>query len=92
MMETGDRWKRPRSEGPLCRRPSGALSEVYARLGELRKPTTIFWGRNDSTVLFADSQLIRGWLPHAEFYTIDGAGTGLTSRSRARCIRFCWNS
>lgn len=48
--------------------------ETYQRVGKLGKPTLLFWGRNDATVPFADSQLILSAIPHAEFHVIENCG------------------
>lgn len=48
--------------------------ETYQRVGKLGKPTLLFWGRNDTTVPFADSQLILSAIPHAEFNPIENCG------------------
>jgi len=48
--------------------------EVYQRVGKLKKPTLLFWGRKDTTVPFAHSELIRAAIPHAEFHIIEGTG------------------
>ena len=48
--------------------------EVYQRVGKLKKPTLLFWGREDTTVPFAHSELIRAAIPHAEFHIIENVG------------------
>ncbi len=48
--------------------------ETYVRVGELRKPTLLFWGTNDKTVLFDNSELIRQAIRHAEFHAIENCG------------------
>ncbi len=48
--------------------------DTYQRVGKLGKPTLLFWGRNDTTVPFADSQLILSAIPHAEFHVIENCG------------------
>ncbi len=48
--------------------------ETYARVGELRKPTLLFWGMDDATVPFESSKLILKAMPHAEFHAIENCG------------------
>ena len=48
--------------------------ETYARVGELQKPTLLFWGMNDKTVPFEYSKLIMQAMPHAEFHAIENCG------------------
>ena len=48
--------------------------ETYIRVGKLKKPTLLFWGRNDATVPFEDSRMILNALPHAQFHTIENCG------------------
>jgi pimeloyl-ACP methyl ester carboxylesterase len=52
----------------------GDFSETYRRVGQLKKPTLLLWGRNDTTVPFAHSDLLRALLPHAEFHVIENVG------------------
>jgi pimeloyl-ACP methyl ester carboxylesterase len=47
---------------------------TYQRVGNLNKPTALFWGRDDTTVPFTDSQGILSVIPHAEFHPIDNCG------------------
>ncbi len=51
-----------------------SFREIYARAGQLRKPTLLFWGRNDATVPYEYSALIMQALPHTEFHTIEDCG------------------
>jgi pimeloyl-ACP methyl ester carboxylesterase len=51
-----------------------SFHETYQRVGQLKKPTLLFWGRNDTTVPFADSQLILSAIPHAQFHPIENCG------------------
>jgi pimeloyl-ACP methyl ester carboxylesterase len=48
--------------------------ETYARVGELKKPTLLFWGRQDKTVPFEHSQSVMQAIPHAEFHVIENCG------------------
>lgn len=52
----------------------GEFAATYIQLGKLRRPTLMFWGRNDGTVPFEDSTLLRQWLPHAEFQAVENCG------------------
>jgi pimeloyl-ACP methyl ester carboxylesterase len=51
-----------------------SFAETYERIGKLRIPTLIFWGRQDKTVPFADSQALCNAMPHAELHAIDDCG------------------
>lgn len=47
--------------------------ETYQRVGKLNKPTLLIWGRNDTTVPFADSELLREAIPHAQFHAVENS-------------------
>lgn len=51
-----------------------SFHETYRRVGQLHKPTLLFWGRDDATIPFADSGLIRAAIPHAEFHVVENCG------------------
>ncbi len=48
--------------------------ETYVQIGKLQKSTLLFWGRNDTTVPFENSEILRKALPHAEFHAIENCG------------------
>jgi len=48
--------------------------ETYVRVGRLEKPTLLFWGRQDKTLPFAQSECIRRAIPHAEFHIVEDCG------------------
>ncbi len=48
--------------------------DVYKRVGKLRKPTLLFWGRQDATVPFEHSQDILKAIPHTQFQVIENCG------------------
>ena len=48
--------------------------ETYKRVGKLKKPTLLFWGKQDATVPFEHSDDIRAAMPHAEFHAFDHCG------------------
>jgi pimeloyl-ACP methyl ester carboxylesterase len=48
--------------------------ETYVRVGKMKKPTLLLWGKQDNTSLFEDSALILNALPHAEFHAIEQCG------------------
>ena len=48
--------------------------ETYAQVGNLQKPTLLFWGRNDKTIPFENSKIILKAVPHAEFHAIENCG------------------
>jgi pimeloyl-ACP methyl ester carboxylesterase len=56
---------------------TGALDsfeETYRRVGQLRKPTLLFWGRDDATIPYEHSAAVMQAIPHAEFHTVAGCG------------------
>ncbi len=48
--------------------------EVYQRVGKLRKPTLLIWGREDTTVPYDHNEVIRSAMPQAEFHPIENCG------------------
>jgi pimeloyl-ACP methyl ester carboxylesterase len=48
--------------------------ETYVRVGKLKKPTLLFWGREDKTVPFECSQAVMQAIPHTEFHIIENCG------------------
>jgi len=48
--------------------------DTYQRVGQIKKPTLLFWGRNDATVPYDHSAAVTQAIPHAEFHTIEGCG------------------
>ncbi len=48
--------------------------ETYTQVGNLQKPTLLFWGRNDKTIPFENSKIILKAVPHAEFHAIENCG------------------
>jgi pimeloyl-ACP methyl ester carboxylesterase len=48
--------------------------ETYIQIGRYKKPTLLFWGKNDTTVPFENSRLLLNALPHAEFHAIEKCG------------------
>lgn len=48
--------------------------ETYARLGNLQKPTLLFWGTNDKTTPFENSKILLKAINHAEFHAIENCG------------------
>jgi pimeloyl-ACP methyl ester carboxylesterase len=51
-----------------------SIYETYAALGKLQKATLIFWGKNDKTIPFENSQTLLQALPHAELHTLEHCG------------------
>jgi pimeloyl-ACP methyl ester carboxylesterase len=51
-----------------------AALQVYERVGSMGKPVLLFWGRNDPTVPFLHSELLRQAMPQADLHTIEGCG------------------
>ncbi len=52
----------------------GSKMELYRSLGKLDKKTLLLWGRNDRTVPFEHSDLLRRAMPRAEFHVIENCG------------------
>lgn len=52
----------------------GSFFETYQELGKLKKPTLLFWGRNDRTVPFEHSAHLMQALQHAEFHAVEDCG------------------
>jgi pimeloyl-ACP methyl ester carboxylesterase len=48
--------------------------ETYTQVGNLQKPTLLFWGRNDKTLPFENSKIILKAVAHAEFHAIENCG------------------
>ena len=51
-----------------------SFHETYMQVGKLKKPTLLFWGRQDATIPYADSAAIIDALPHVEFHAIEDCG------------------
>lgn len=52
----------------------GSFIEVFERVGKLKKPALIFWGKQDTTVPFEHSVDILNAISHAEFHAFDHCG------------------
>ncbi|MDO9302192.1 MAG: alpha/beta hydrolase [Anaerolineales bacterium] len=48
--------------------------ETYVHVGEMRKPTLLFWGMKDTTAPFEYSKTLIKAMPHAEFHAIENCG------------------
>ena len=48
--------------------------EVYERIGKMKKPVLLLWGRNDTTVPFHHSAILRAAMPEVEFHAIENSG------------------
>jgi pimeloyl-ACP methyl ester carboxylesterase len=56
---------------------SGVLNsflDVYAQIGKMDKPVLLFWGRQDPTVPFRHSALLRAAMPQTEFHALENCG------------------
>ena len=51
-----------------------SFHETYKRVGVLKKPTLLFWGKNDATIPFENSRLLLKTMPHTEFHAIENCG------------------
>ncbi len=47
---------------------------IYEALGKMDTPTLLFWGRNDNTVPFEHSQVLRAAVPNVQFHVIADCG------------------
>ncbi len=52
----------------------GSNIEVYRSLGKLNQQILLLWGRNDKTVPFEQSEILRDALPSVEFRVIENCG------------------
>ena len=52
----------------------GEFMNVYEGLGKIDKAILMFWGRNDNTVPFDHSDILRATLPTVEFHAIENCG------------------
>jgi pimeloyl-ACP methyl ester carboxylesterase len=52
----------------------GSFYDYYKRVGRLKKPTLLFWGRNDNTVPFEHSKDILAAIPHTKFHVLEDCG------------------
>lgn len=52
----------------------GSFLDVYRQVGKKNKPVLLFWGRNDRTIPFKDSNDLCAVLPNAEFHVIENCG------------------
>ncbi|HRQ32820.1 MAG TPA: alpha/beta hydrolase, partial [Anaerolineales bacterium] len=52
----------------------GAHLDIYRALGKLDLPTLLFWGRNDRTIPFEQSDLLRQTMPNVELHVIEDCG------------------
>jgi pimeloyl-ACP methyl ester carboxylesterase len=48
--------------------------EIYERVGRMDKPVLLFWGRNDPTVPFKHSNILRTAMPQVEFHVFENCG------------------
>jgi len=48
--------------------------KMYETLGKMNKQILLFWGRNDNTVPFVHSQVLRAAMPDIEFHVIENCG------------------
>jgi pimeloyl-ACP methyl ester carboxylesterase len=46
----------------------------YQQVGKMNKPVLLFWGRNDTTVPFKHSNMLRKAIPNVEFHAIEDCG------------------
>jgi pimeloyl-ACP methyl ester carboxylesterase len=52
----------------------GSFLEVYERIGKMDKPVLLLWGRNDVTVPFKHSDILRAALPNGRFHVVENCG------------------
>jgi pimeloyl-ACP methyl ester carboxylesterase len=51
-----------------------SFMDTYRRVGAMKKPTLMFWGRQDKTIPFEHSADILAAMPHAEFHVLENCG------------------
>jgi pimeloyl-ACP methyl ester carboxylesterase len=51
-----------------------SFHETYKRAASFKKPTLLFWGRDDKTVPFEQSKDVLAAIPHVEFHAIENCG------------------
>jgi len=52
----------------------GPFLSEYRRIGKMDKPVLLFWGRQDRTVPFQHSHILRAAMPQAQFYAFENCG------------------
>jgi pimeloyl-ACP methyl ester carboxylesterase len=52
----------------------GSFIEEYQRIGKMKKPVLLFWGRQDRAVPFHHSNALRRAIPQAELHVIENCG------------------
>jgi pimeloyl-ACP methyl ester carboxylesterase len=52
----------------------GDSSAIYKRVGEMKIPTLLIWGREDKTVPYDQAEIVVSSLKHARFHTIKNSG------------------
>ena len=48
--------------------------DVYQQIGKMGKPVLLLWGRNDHTVPFRHSAILRAAMPQVQFHAIEHSG------------------
>ena len=48
--------------------------DIYQRVGKMDKPILLLWGRNDTTVPFQHSGILRAAMPNAQFHAFENCG------------------
>ena len=51
-----------------------SFMDTYRRVGAMKKPTLMFWGRQDNTIPFDHSAEILAAMPHTEFHVLENCG------------------
>jgi len=52
----------------------GSFLHIYKKIGEINKPTLIFWGRDDNTVPFEHSNDLIAVMPQAQLKVVENCG------------------
>ena len=52
----------------------GSFLDVYERIGKMKKPVLLFWGRQDRAVPFKHSTILQTAMPNAQLYVIEHCG------------------
>jgi pimeloyl-ACP methyl ester carboxylesterase len=51
-----------------------SILDVYKQIGEMQKPVLLLWGRDDMTVPFQHSNILRTAMPQMEFHAFEDCG------------------
>lgn len=52
----------------------GSFLDEYRQIGKMNKPVLLFWGRDDHTVPFEHSDILKQAIPQLKFHAVEGCG------------------